>query len=272
MRENLFKESLKYVFEEHKNNFNNLLKLSKENMQQQTLRTSLGLGWVVFRDLIYYIVFILFRLLMSGSGTVEGMNFILFLLLGLVPWNFMGECINGGVTAIKRNKQILASIKFPIVILPTVEVLAIFIKRLFTLLILLISIIYFGDIKNITLWMLMYYFICMFVIMAIWNLIFSSLVAISNDFEQLYRAITNVLFYSMPIIWSFETLGNNVGVIRLFKLNPFVYIIEGFRNACVTGKLPDLQYTIYFWVLSFVLLVIGSVLQYKLRRHYIDLI
>ncbi len=272
MRENLIKESLKYIFEEHKNNVSTLIKLSKENMQQQTLRTSLGLGWVVVRDLIYYIVFIIFRLLMSGSGTIDGINFILFLMLGIIPWNFMGECINGGVTAIKRNKQILASIKFPIVILPTIEIVAIFLKRLFTLLIMLAIIGVFGSIKDITWWMLIYYFTCMFVLMVIWNLIFSSLVAISNDFEQLYRAITNVLFYSMPIIWSFETLGDSVTIIRILKLNPFVYIIEGFRDACAFGTLPDFEYTIYFWSLCLVLLIIGAILQYKLKRHYVDLI
>lgn len=241
-------------------------------MNLQTLRTSLGIGWVFCRDIVYFVAFIIFRYLMSGSGSIEGMNFILYLLLGMIPWNFMNECINGGTMAIKNNKQILASIKFPVVILPTIEVIAIFMKRLFTLLILFIVILIFGDLYNITWWMLVYYFISMFIFMVIWNLILSSLVAISNDFEQLYKAFTSILFYSLPIMWSIEILEGHQFFVMLIHLNPLVYIIEGFRDACQTGMLPDLGYTFYFWGISGILFCIGSILQYKLRRHYVDLI
>lgn len=271
MEQNLLKNSIKYIFSEYKTNRRDLFSLSVENMYQQTLRTSLGLGWVFIRDIVYYIAFILFRVLMSGSGTVEGMNFVLFIMLGMIPWNFMNECINGAVMAIKGNKFVLSSIKFPIVILPTIEVIAIFLKRSFTLLILFACILVYGDIRSVTLWMFLYYFLCMFIFSVVWNLIFSSLVAISNDFEQLYRAIMSVIFFTVPVIWSFEVV-KNVSIIRLLKLNPFVYIIEGFRDACFSGTLPDLEYTVYFWILTFLLFCMGSILQYKLRRHYVDLI
>lgn len=272
MEKNLLLEALKYVYYDHKNNLSNLYQLAKENTRQQTLRTSLGIGWVFFRDMVYFGAFIIFRYLMAGSSEIDGMNFTLYLMVGLIPWNFMNECMNGAVGAIKKNKPILSSMKFPVVTLPTIEVSAIFLKRLFTLLILLFVVIAFGDIRNVTWWMFIYYFASMFIFMCIWNLIFSSLVAISNDFEQFYGAIVSVLFFVMPILWSFENLKPYPWIIRLFKLNPFVYIVEGFRDAVQRGELPDLQYTIYFWGLSFVLICIGSILQYKLKNHYIDLI
>lgn len=272
MNNNLLFVSLKYIFNEYRQNKHNIFNLAKEKMRQQTLRTTLGLGWVALRDIVYFTVFIIFRYVMSGSGSIEGMNFILFLMMGMIPWNFMGECINGGVMAIKNSKSILLSIQFPIVILPTVEILAIFMKRFFTIFIMLIIIIGFGDIHNVTWWMLIYYFLSMFMLMIIWNLIFSSLVAISNDFEQLYKAFASIFFYTIPIIWSFEVLDAYPLIITIVKLNPFVYVIEGFRDACFSGTLPDFEYTFYFWSVCTVMLCIGSILQYKLRRHYVDLI
>lgn len=269
---NILFESLKFIYKEHKDNIIRIPSLAIQNMKQQTLRTSLGIGWVLIRDILFISIFIMFRYLIAGSGDVEGMNYILYMLIGLIAWNFINECLNGAVMAIKSNKHILSSMKFPIVILPLIEVLAIFIKRLFTLLILFFVIYKFGSLKDITWWMLFYYFISMFVLMVIWNLIFTSLVAISNDFEQLYRSIVSILFYTMPIIWSFETLEDYPLIIRVFKLDPFIYIINGFRDACATGNLPNLEYTIYFWGVCFVLLCIGSMLQFKLKRHYIDLI
>lgn len=272
MKDNLLFLSLQYIIDEHRQNIKILPKIAIEKMHQQTLRTSLGMGWVFFRDFVYFGVFILFRYLMSGSGQIEEMNFILYLILGMIPWNFMNECINSSIMAIKESRGILSSIKFPIAILPTIDILAVFLKRLFTLIILFIVVIVFGDIRNVTWWMFIYYFLCMFTFMVTWNLVFSALVSISNDFEQLYRAIAGVVFFTMPIIWSFDVIKPYPTIIRIFKLNPFVYIIEGFRDSCVKGNLPDLQYTIYFFCITFVLFCIGSVLQYKLRRHYVDLI
>lgn len=264
-------KSIRYIVDEHKKNYKILIKIAKENMVQQTLRTSLGIGWVFIRDIVYFIAFIAFRYLMAGTGTIEGMSFILYIMIGLIAWNFMSECMNSSVMAIKSNKPILSSIKFPIAILPTIEIIAVFFKRLFTLFILFVVICIFGNVQDVTWWMFIYYFMCMFILMCTWNLIFSSLVAISNDFEQLYRAIISILFYTMPIMWSFENI-SSLTLIRIFKLNPFVYIIEGFKDACVSGTFPNLEYTAYFWLLCLVLFCIGAVLQYKLKNHYIDLI
>ncbi len=272
IKNSLIFNSLYYIYNEHKENIENIPTLAIKNMHQQTLRTSLGIGWTFIRDLVYFSSFIIFRFLMAGSGTIEGMNFVLFMMVALIPWNFMNECINGAVGAIKDNKSVLSSMKFPVLILPTVEVMSIFLKRLFTLIIMFFVVLKFGDVRQITLWLFLYYFISMFIFMCIWNLIFSSLVAISNDFEQLYRAGMSIIFFTMPIMWSFEILQGQPWIIRIFKLNPFVYLIEGLRASCYSGVLPDLGYTIYFWGLSIVLLVIGCVLQYKLKNHYIDLI
>ncbi len=112
----------------------------------------------------------------------------------------------------------------------------------------------------------------MFILMILWNQILSSLVAVSNDFEQLYKALVQVLFYSMPIIWSMEVISPYPLATKIVNLNPFVYIIQGFRDSFTTGALPNNDVTLYFWVLCLVLFVFGAILQFRLRRHYVDLI
>ncbi len=272
MKDNMLVQSVKYLFDEFKDNKANILGLAVQNMHQQTLRTSLGIGWVFVRDIIFYFVFIVFRFLVAGGGEINGMSFILYMMIGMIAWNFMNESINGGILAIKQNKSILSSIKFPISILPTVEIIAIFLKRAFTLLVLLAVVIYFGDVRTISPLLFLYYFVSMFLFMVCWNLIFSALVAVSNDFEQLYRAVTSIIFYTLPIFWSFESIKGFPILASFLKLNPFAYIIKGFHSAIVYETLPELGYTLYFWGLAILMFCVGAVLQYKLRRHYVDLI
>lgn len=269
---NTLTKSIKFMIITHIMNVKVIFILGKERAYQQTLRTSLGIGWVFIRDLVYFGVFILFRYIMSGGQDIEGMNYMLYILLGIIPWNFMREVINGGVTIIKSSKPIISSIALSVTILPTVEVIAIFYKRLFTLAILIISILFFGEIFNVNWWLFIYYFCSMFILMLLWNSIFSALIAISNDFEQLYKAVASILFYTLPVIWSFENLKSHVLLIDILKLNPFVYIIDGFRGALQKGMLPSVEYTLYFWVVCLFLFLISSLLQYKLKRHYIDFI
>lgn len=265
-------KAIAFVVSEHKNNLYRIWQMSKSHMQKQTIRTSLGIGWVFIRDLIYFAVFTIFRYLMSGSAQVEGMNFIVFLITGLVPWFFMSEVINNGTNAIKMNQAIINSIKFPITVIPTIEVLAIFLKRLFTLLVAFGISIGFGYFSSFRPLLFLYYFFAMLMLMILYNLIFSAFVAISDDFNQLYLSIVRVIFFSMPIIWSFERLGSLPWAIYLLKLNPMVYIISGFRDAFVLGHTPDLQYTIYFWAICLIMFAAGCMVQYKLRKYYSDYI
>ncbi len=265
-------KSIKFVLTEHFYNLYMIGKLGIASSRKQTIRTSLGIWWILIRDIIYFVTFILFRVLMAGSGTIEGMNFILYLVTGLVPWFFINDTINGGVMTIKNSKAIISSIKFPITTLSTIEVIGVFGKRLFTVLILFVLCGIFGDLRDINIFLFIYYFLSMFILMCVYNLMVSPIIAISEDFTQLYLAMTRVLFYVVPVIWSFESLKHYPSIEKVLKLNPMVYIINGFRDALVLGNIPDLQFTIYFWSITIIMFIIASLVQFKLKRYYLDFI
>lgn len=265
-------KAIKFILIEHKSNLYRIWQMGISHAKKQTLRTSLGLGWVFIRDMIYFSVFVLFRYLMSGGSEIDGMHFILYLITGKTAWNFINEVLNAGSNAIKSNGAIIKSVKFPITIIPTYEVVAIFYKRLFTLLIPFAVMFFFGDLRTFSPVIFIYYFFSMFIFMVLINFLTSAFVAISEDFNQLYSSITRVIFFSLPILWSFERIEHIGWAKVLLKLNPMVYIITGFRDAYVLGKTPELYYTIYFWGFCLMLFIIGSYTQYKLRRYYSDFI
>ena len=141
-------ESVRFVAREHIDNKALIFKLAKNNMSKQTIRTTLGVWWVYIHDILYFSVMILFRVLMAGNGKIEGMNAVVYLMIGLIPWFFMNEVLGIGSNAIKVNKAIIQSIKFPISIIPTIEVTAIFLKRILTFLMIFFVVFYYGYIKN----------------------------------------------------------------------------------------------------------------------------
>ena len=64
------------------------------------------------------------------------------------------------------------------------------------------------------------------------------------------------------------------GLEWVFKLNPFYYIAAGYRDSMLTGswffERPTM--TIYFWVVTFILMIIGLKVFKKLRPHFSDVL
>ena len=77
-----------------------------------------------------------------------------------------------------------------------------------------------------------------------------------------------------PIMYS-ETLFNNnhTIVLKLLKLNPLFYIVKGYRSIFVNEVFDNFIFTsIYYWVFSIILLLIGIKVFNKLKNHFSDVL
>ena len=103
------------------------------------------------------------------------------------------------------------------------------------------------------------------------SLIHSTLSTIIRDVQMVVQAIVRVSLYITPILWSNE--GMPATIIKLLKLNPFYYIIEGYRSALLGTNWYFIEndlYTYYFLGLVFILLLIGSNLHMKFKKSFVD--
>ena len=264
-------ESFLYIIKEHKVNARLIIKMAFMNTEKQTVRSSLGLLWTYFHDIIYVLVFIMFKLLMSGNGKVMGMNGIVYVITGMIPWFFINDVLNQGSMAIRNNKGIVQSIRFSVPILPTIEVLSIFLKRIVSYAMIFGVVIDFGYIRYFNLGLFLYYIVCSLALTISLNLVISAFVAISDDFRQLYSAFVRVLIYTMPILWDFSRVHSVLANV-LLRVNPMVYVIKGFRDAFVLGTTQNIWYSVYFWGCVAVLFGIGSFVQFKLKKYYADFV
>jgi len=264
-------ESIRYVVKEHMSNYRLILKMAVMDTEKQTVRSSIGILWTYFHDILYIGVFIMFRLLISGNGEIMGMHSSVYLVTGMISWFFMSDVLNQGTMTIRNNKGIIQSIRFPVVILPTISVVSIFIKRACSLLLAFGVCWGFGYIRFFHPLLFVYYVFCMFCLMVSVNLVFTAVITISEDFRQLHISLMRILIYTMPILWDFSRV-KAVWVNVLLRINPMVYVIKGFRDAFVLGMTQDALYTVYFWGVVAALFFLGSWLQFKLKKYYADFV
>ncbi len=263
-------ESVRHIWQEHRNNWRLILKIAYMDSGKQTVRSSLGIFWTYFRDLLFIGVFILFRMLISGNDEISGMDSIVYLVTGMIPWFFMNDVLVQGGMAIRNNRGIIQSIHFPVVVLSTISVLSILLKRILSFLLIFLVCILFGYGKTFHFGLFVYYMVAMLCLMLALNLVTTAVISVSDDFRQLYEAVLRIMIYTMPILWDFSRVTAVLPNV-LLRINPMVYIIKGFRDAFVLGHTQDTLYTVYFWGCVFILFFVGSFLQFRLKKYYADL-
>ena len=82
----------------------------------------LGILWVVVQPVATtLVVFFMFRII--GANTAGGLPQGLFLLVGVITWQFFSRGVQDGTMSLRVNSQILTKIYFPRIILPLSGVL-----------------------------------------------------------------------------------------------------------------------------------------------------
>lgn len=275
-------KEIKYFFVEHKENKNYIWKLAVSSAKEGTQKTTLGMFWNVVRDAVFFIAYGFFMTMIRGNtGTMEGMPRLVYLFTGLVAWYMINDNLTTGVRCIIKNKGIFTKIKFPILVIPTIETIAIYIQRLATLVLLAIILIIFmltTDYRvDINIFGLVYALVASFLFGIAYNLFMSGFYTISKDFRELYKAIVRIQFYFVPIFWSvtqdLATIKNMPkGVVTVIENTPFIHLINSFRRAISLGEFPPLKNVAVFLVIVSIIFSLGCYIQYRLRKVYADFI
>jgi len=100
----------------------------------------------------------------------------------------------------------------------------------------------------------------------------SSLVVFYRDVGQVVAMLLQFGFWLTPIFWPVNTIPPEYQT--LVKLNPFYYIVEGYR-ASLLGQgwfWDDLGLTVYYWSVTASVACLGALLFRRLRPHFADMI
>lgn len=93
-----------------------------------------------------------------------------------------------------------------------------------------------------------------------------------QDVAQFVSIFMQIMFWATPVMWNEKMLPHKF--IWLIKANPFAYIINGVRDAIIY-KIPfwvHYNMTIYFWILTISMFVIGNKVFNNLRPHFADVL
>ena len=220
----------------------------------------LGFIWSLvlplFTILVYYVAFDI----ILGVGFP---NYVVFLVVGLVPWNFFATSVTSSTTVIVDNSGLMRKIAFPWQALPISTVLYHLIQLglalvvFFPVIPLLSSIRPGREMVFFPLLLSMHVLFTMGVAMAL-----SLTATIWRDVRHMTEMTLPLLFWMTPILYPFEKAPAPVQM--FFQVNPLAAYTIAYQDVVFRGQIPTTAviWTMMAWA------VVSPLIGYAVFRRY----
>lgn len=246
-------------------------KLAKNDFKKRYAGSYLGAVWAMIQPVVtVFMYWFVFDNLGFMRGGMTDVPYVLFLTAGLVPWFFFTESRTNGTMALLEYNYLVKKVVFKISILPIIKIIAAtFIHAFFVLVLLAIACIY-GYYPSIYTIQIFYYSLCMFIFVLALSYTTCAVVIFFRDLSQIINIVLQIGMWATPILWNIKSID---GIWQsVFKINPLVYIVNGYRSAIYEREWfwQDFYSTVYFWIVTVVLFLIGAVIFKRLKPHFAD--
>lgn len=249
-----------------------IYELAKKDFEMRYLGSYLGIIWAFIQPTINILILWFVFQIGFKSAPVDKIPFILWLICGMIPWNFFSDSINSATNAVTDNSYLVKKIVFRVTVLPIVKILSSLCVHLFFIIFIFVMFATYGYEVSIFNIQVIYYLFSTVVLVLGISWLTSSLVVFLKDIGQIVTMILQFGFWLTPIFWSLEILPQKY--LFLIKLNPLLYIINGYRDSFIYHRWfwVDINSTIYFWCFTLVTFGIGATVFRKLKPHFADVL
>lgn len=246
--------------------------LSKNDFKTKYAGSYLGIFWAFVQPIITVITYWFVFQVGFRSAPMNDFPFLLWLVVGLVPWFLFSEAITNATSAMIEYSYLVKKVLFKISILPIVKIISALFVHFFFIIFTIILFAIYGYFPSIHMIQIIYYTACILVLALGISYATSAIMVFFKDLGQIVAIILQIGIWFTPIMWSYSIIPSRYQWI--FKLNPMYYIVEGYRDSFINHVWLIERYnqTIYFWVITIAMFVIGTAIFKKLKVHFADVL
>lgn len=251
-------------------NLYNYRQLLKSNVQKEIRGkykgSFLGVLWSFVNPLLQVLVYALvFPFIMKNTQD----NYVVFLIIGILPWTWFVTSITQGTPCILANEGIIKKVYFPREILPISVITSGLINFIISCIVIFLFLLFSGIGFSIYIVFVPFVIMIQYILSLGILLITSAVDVYIRDAEYIINFIINMLFYATPILYSPQIFANS-SISWLMKLNPLSTIITGYRDALFYQVMPNLSSLFLVFIGSVILLWIGMVIFRKLEKGFAE--
>lgn len=212
----------------------------------------LGLFWALlkplFQLLVYYVVF-------STIFKNRTENFLLFLFLGIILFQFFSEAVKNSMNIYKVKRYLLENIQIAKLDIFYSSISAIFLGFLFNFVVFGIGSLLLNDTFSWSILLFPVVLATLILMILATQLILSTISIFLKDIDSIWFVLNTLLFWGSGIFFDLNTLTGSAVLIKY--VNPLAGIMMNSRKILIYGEPIDLPLLVINLLTAIVLLIFG---------------
>jgi ABC-type polysaccharide/polyol phosphate export permease len=200
---------------------------------------SLGFLWSLLNPLVMLgVLVVVFSYIHPSRHAV---NFPVFLLLGMVTYNYFSLCLPAATQSILDNAALVKKVTFPRELMPLSVVLSQGIHVLIQLALIGVFLAVFRIPPRATWFLVPCYFFVEFLFITGAALVCSALNVFYRDILYIVQSLLAVFFWLTPVFYDLPQVKLNLPypLYKVYLMNPLAGLIDAVRRAVLYGRGPD---------------------------------
>ncbi|WP_051294989.1 ABC transporter permease [Maridesulfovibrio bastinii] len=248
-----------------KSNFFELLAIkSYANLRTEVSRYYLNYLWWVIEPVLTMLTFYLVFGIFFNRGTHD---FIAFLLVGLICWQWFANVINHATTSVTHGKGLMLQVDIPKIFFPLEVALRDTFKHIFVFILLLVFLLVYGIPVSITWISIPLLMVIQLIFMIGIGTLAAAIVPFMPDLAFVVSTGLKLMMYASGIFYNIDDVILPQHRVYIYA-NPMAGLIKAYREVLMFGRWPDWTYLFYITVAGLVILGISFVIIFKLDHVY----
>lgn len=253
-----------------------VLNLVVRDLKVRYKNSLLGVLWSLLNPLAMMAVFTVVFTFMLPNNTTP--NFPVFVLCGILPWNFFRDSLMGAIASVVNNAPLIKKVYFPREALPISVILANLVNFLLALIVLFAMVLAFRMPLTRWVWLLPVVILTQVCFTTGLGLFLSTANVFYRDTAMIMEVLMLAWFFLTPVFYPIDVLpqqrlllGMTLDVRRLvYILNPMASLIATYRVILYQGAPPAGDFFLRTAATSLVILVAGYGFFLRHRKTFAE--
>lgn len=233
--------------------------IAKTDFKLRYNNSILGYLWSLLKPLLLFgVLYLVFSVFMR----MDIPNYQLYLLWGIILWNFFAEGTTAGVHALASKASIVKKIYFPRILVVIASTITAFLTLFLSMIVFAIFMGFSEVAFTYHVWFFIPVILLEYGLILGLSMFLSALYVKFRDIDQIWEVLLQVGFWLTPIIYPLTSVPEKY--VHYLFLNPMTGIIQYSRRAIIGHDLPAIKGSFYISLWVGVIFVLGVVVFYFL--------
>lgn len=232
-------------------------------LRAEASRSFFGVLWWVVEPIIYMLAF---YFVFSAVRGIEGIDYIAFLLVGLVSWKWFASGLSQVSNAVQSNYGLINQIYLPKDTFIYIPLFLNFIKFCIVFFVLLVFLLITEHSISFAWFGLPVIIFAQFMLILGVGSLLASVLPLFPDIKILIENALLMLFFMSGIFFNINEVGGTRG--EILRLNPVGILLDDYRSVLLHGKLPGFDVLAITTLISLALYLLSLVILKRFDKVY----